>query len=192
MTAPTIHRLHVIACGVLTLDLKHVAESLGVDVSMEALPGGLHATPKDLRRRLQEAIDEASAQKKGDMIAIAYGICGLGTVGLHARNVPLAVPRVNDCIALFLGSDAAYREQFRKYPGTSYLPAGGVGGACTRGPRRIPPDRHPGGTITPNPACWSSGAASVRKAWAPAVSVSSAVGCAVSSACSISGNNRLA
>ena len=126
MIAPTIHRLHVIACGVLTLDLKHVAESLGVDVSMEALPGGLHATPKELRRRLQEAIDDASARQKGDMIAIAYGICGLGTVGLHARNVPLAVPRVNDCIALFLGSDAAYREQFRQYPGTYYISAGWV------------------------------------------------------------------
>ncbi|MHC4561450.1 MAG: hydantoinase/oxoprolinase family protein [Planctomycetota bacterium] len=126
MTAPTIHRLHVIACGVLALDLKHVAQGLGLDVSMEFLPGGLHSTPKELRRRLQEAIDEASAAQKGDMIAIAYGICGLGTVGLHARNVPLAVPRINDCIALFLGSDAAYREQFRQYPGTYYISAGWV------------------------------------------------------------------
>ncbi|MHC4985431.1 MAG: DUF1638 domain-containing protein, partial [Planctomycetota bacterium] len=126
MTAPQIHRLHVIACGVLALDLRHQAERLGLDVSMEFLPGGLHATPMELRRQLQEAIDEASRLQKGDLIAIGYGICGRGAVGLHARNVPLAVPRVNDCIALFLGSDAAYRQQFRKYPGTYYVSAGWV------------------------------------------------------------------
>ncbi len=126
MALPTIHRLHVIACGVLALDLKHAAEQLGLDVSMEFLPGGLHATPKELRRQLQAAIDDASDKRKGDMIAVGYGICGLGTVGLHARNVPLAVPRVNDCIALFLGSDAAYHEQFQKFPGTYYISAGWV------------------------------------------------------------------
>lgn len=57
---------------------------------------------------------------------IGYGLCGRGTVGVVARDVPLAIPRVHDCIALFLGSDARHREQFAKHPGTYYVSAGWV------------------------------------------------------------------
>jgi len=116
----------VIACGVLAMDLKAAAEKLGIEASMEFLPGGLHSRPHELRRRLQEAIDRASGAWGIEAIAIGYGVCGMGLVGVHARGVPLAVPRVNDCIALFLGSDAAYREQFARYPGTYYVSAGWV------------------------------------------------------------------
>jgi len=111
-------RVHVIACGVLAVDLQAAARRLGIDVSLEFLPGGLHSRPMELRQRLQERIDAASSRRRADMIAVGYGVCGLGTAGLHARNLPLALPRVNDCIALFLGSDRAYKEQFAKSPGT--------------------------------------------------------------------------
>ena len=60
------------------------------------------------------------------MIAVGYGVCGLGTVHLQSRGTPLAIPRVHDCIALFLGSDAAYRSEFARYPGTYYVSAGWV------------------------------------------------------------------
>ena len=119
-------RVHVIACGVLAVDLQAAANRLGIDVSLEFLPGGLHSRPMELRQRLQERIDAASARRRADMIAVGYGVCGLGTAGLHARNLPLAMPRVNDCIALFLGSDRAYKEQFARYPGTYYISAGWV------------------------------------------------------------------
>ena len=119
-------RVHVIACGVLAVDLQAAARRLGIDVSLEFLPGGLHSRPMELRQRLQERIDAASSRRRADMIAVGYGVCGLGTAGLHARNLPLALPRVNDCIALFLGSDKAYKEQFAKYPGTYYISAGWV------------------------------------------------------------------
>jgi N-methylhydantoinase A/oxoprolinase/acetone carboxylase beta subunit len=81
-------------------------------------------------------------------------VCGLGTAGLHARNLPLALPRVNDCIALFLGSDRAYKEQFAKYPGTYYISAGWVeektrpigddAGGAGNG-TNAPPDKNPAG-----------------------------------------------
>jgi N-methylhydantoinase A/oxoprolinase/acetone carboxylase beta subunit len=119
-------RVHVIACGVLAIDLQSAARRLGIDVSLEFLPGGLHSRPMELRQRLQERIDAASSRRRADMIAVGYGVCGLGTAGLHARNLPLALPRVNDCIAMFLGSDKAYKEQFAKYPGTYYISAGWV------------------------------------------------------------------
>lgn len=123
---PTDKLIHVIACGVLSTDLRQVTERLQIPASMEFLPGGLHARPDELKKRLQERIDRVSAGFRGERIVVGYGVCGLGTVGLHARNVPLAIPRVNDCIALFLGSDNAYREQFARFPGTYYVSAGWV------------------------------------------------------------------
>ena len=134
--------VRVIACAVLRLDLEAAAERAGVRLDLTLLPGGLHATPRDLRLRLQEAVDEVSSEAAGEAsgaagqagarvprpIAIGYGVCGMGAAGIHARGVPLALPRVHDCIALFLGSDAAYRRQFAACPGTYYISAGWVDG----------------------------------------------------------------
>ncbi len=119
-------QIHVIACGVLASDLRHVCQQLGLPVSLECLAGGLHTRPEQLREQLQQRIDQASGIFRGDRIVVGYGVCGRGTVGLQARNVPLVIPRVNDCIALFLGSDQAYRQQFSRYPGTYYISAGWV------------------------------------------------------------------
>lgn len=127
-STPAARRVHVIACGVLALDLKAIAEELGLAVTTTFLPGGLHSNPHELHLRLQEAIDAVSSDNKADLIAIGYGVCGRGTVGLQARGVPLAIAQVHDCIALFLGSDQAYREQFTQYPGTYYVSAGWVEG----------------------------------------------------------------
>ncbi len=122
-----VRTIHVIACGVLGLDLRAVAERLPqLEITTEFLPGGLHETPQELRRTVQEAIDRAAREQKADLLAIGYGVCGLGTVGLSARTIPLAIPRVNDCIALFLGSDEAYRHQFARQPGTYYIADGWV------------------------------------------------------------------
>ena len=100
----------VIACGVLTIDVQNVAKRLGIEVDRRFLEAGLHEKPSDLRRQLQEAIDEASSSGTYDRIAVGYGLCGRGTLGIESRGVPLAIPKVHDCIALFLGSDKAYRE----------------------------------------------------------------------------------
>ncbi len=115
--------MHVIACGVLALDLKQALHPDGVELSFEFLPAGLHERPDELRRRLQQAVDAAS-DAGPHAIAVGYGLCGRGTVGIHARSTPLYLPRVQDCIALFLGSDAEYRRQFSRCPGTYYISAG--------------------------------------------------------------------
>ena len=127
--------VHVIACGVLAVDLKHVARELDLDVKLHFMPGGLHASPHTLRERLQEAIDEIP-EHGATRIVLGYGVCGRGTVGLQARGIPLVIPRVHDCIALFLGSDARYAEEFARHPGTFYLSAGWVEEKGTPGTRR--------------------------------------------------------
>lgn len=121
---PDHAQIAVVACGVLALDLQRAAEDLGIEPHFELLPGGLHNNPGELRRRLQEMVDALSSGGLFERIVIGYGICGRGTVGIHAREIPLTIPRVHDCIALFLGSDAAYRRQFRRFPGTYYISAG--------------------------------------------------------------------
>ncbi|NQT21162.1 MAG: DUF1638 domain-containing protein, partial [Planctomycetes bacterium] len=119
-----VNRVHVVACGVLALDIRALAEKLGMSITTDFLEGGLHSTPGELRRRLQAAIDRTSAAGGCDKIAVGYGICGRGSVGIHARNIPLAIPKAHDCIALFLGSDAAYKQEFSRFPGTYYISPG--------------------------------------------------------------------
>jgi N-methylhydantoinase A/oxoprolinase/acetone carboxylase beta subunit len=115
---------HVIACAVLARDMKEVAKEQGLALEYKFLEAGLHENPHKLNQQVQEAIDHISNRGDADRIIIGYGVCGKGTVGLTARTVPLVLPKVHDCISLFLGGDAAYREQFKQYPGTYYLSAG--------------------------------------------------------------------
>ena len=61
MSADLAGTVHVIACGVLAVDLHAVARRLGLSVELHFLPGGLHATPDKLRERLQETVDAVSA-----------------------------------------------------------------------------------------------------------------------------------
>lgn len=122
-------KLKIIACGVLSKEIVLAAESMNLNISEEYLPAGLHEEPDRLRKELQEAIDRVSAdvtegKEHFDAIIIGYGLCGRGTIGLKAPGVPLILPRVHDCIALFLGSQKTYKEQFSETPGTFYMTSG--------------------------------------------------------------------
>ncbi|MGD2179321.1 MAG: DUF1638 domain-containing protein, partial [Anaerolineae bacterium] len=52
------------------------------------------------------------------------GLCGNGLDGIQAGGHTLLLPRVDDCIALLLGSRQAYLRQFSAVPGTYYLSEG--------------------------------------------------------------------
>lgn len=121
-------KICIIACNVLAKDIEQVAAQLGLSPGFEFLPGGLHERPDELRRRLQAAIDRHCASGSWDRLVIGYGACGRGTVGIQAREIPLSIPRVHDCISLFLGGDHLYQEQFRRYPGTFYITDGWLAG----------------------------------------------------------------
>ena len=114
----------MIACAVLALDIKSAAKKLGIDIGVKFLEGGLHDRPNALRAKLQAAIDKVSTSGRCNRIIAGYGVCGRGTIGIKTQDIPLALPKVHDCIALFLGGDAAYRREFKKYPGTYYISAG--------------------------------------------------------------------
>jgi len=111
----------VIACATV---IEEMLPFLTNDVPYEILDFGLHIQPAELKMALQAKIDQAS--QNVDVILLGYGLCSMAIVGLKATTATLVIPRVADCIALFLGSDAAYKQQTQKEPGTYYLTKGWI------------------------------------------------------------------
>ncbi len=111
----------IIACATV---IEEMLPLLPVHVSHTVLDFGLHLRPESLKTALQTAIDQASAT--ADTVILGYGLCSMAVVGLQATNCTLIVPRVEDCIAIFLGSGAAYTDQHQQEPGTYYLTKGWI------------------------------------------------------------------
>jgi hypothetical protein len=82
---------------------------------------GLHRVPGKMAGTLQEVID---AIEEPSLVVLGYGLCGNGLRGLRAGKHMLLAPRVDDCIALLLGSYQAYIREFQAVPGTYYLSKG--------------------------------------------------------------------
>ena len=125
MTRTTNKKIGVIACGVLEWNIRRIAaEITDVDLLLHFLPAQLHENPMRLRELLQEKIDEL--EMGGDLagIVVGFGVCGRGTIGISAQRVPLAFPRTQDCIGIFLGSHARHQREFNSKPGTRYLTCG--------------------------------------------------------------------
>jgi hypothetical protein len=114
-------RRRVIACATV---IEEMLPHLPADVPYEVLDFGLHLKPQDLKRVLQEKIDEAS--QHAEVILLGYGLCSMAVVGLRATAATIVTSRSDDCIAIFLGSCAAYRQQFGQEPGTYYLTKGWI------------------------------------------------------------------
>jgi len=113
--------LKVIACATV---IEEMQPFLPPHASTEVFDFGLHLTPEKLRDTLQQAIDNVSDDV--DTIILGYGLCSMGVVGLTSKKCTLIVPRVDDCIAIFLGSSGAYRKQSEQDPGTYYLTKGWI------------------------------------------------------------------
>jgi len=111
----------VIACATV---IEEMLPLLPPGVDHQVLDFGLHINPESLKRALQETID-ASAPP-AETIILGYGLCSQAVIGLRANGCTLVIPRVDDCIAIFLGSGEVYRQQFRAEPGTYYLTKGWI------------------------------------------------------------------
>jgi len=113
----------VIACATV---IEEMLPLLPPGVGHRVLDFGLHTDPARLKEALQHAIDEVELDEAVDTIILGYGLCSQGVIGLRAAHSKLVVPRVDDCISIFLGSGSAYREQTRSEPGTYYLTKGWI------------------------------------------------------------------
>jgi hypothetical protein len=82
---------------------------------------GLHAVPKNLRQTIQDALDDL---EQPSLVVLGYGLCGNGLDNIRAGKHFLLIPRSHDCIAILLGSYAAYQQESDLEPGTYYLSKG--------------------------------------------------------------------
>jgi hypothetical protein len=110
----------VIACQVLQ-DLLEQLLPPGLAGQVTFLDYGLHRLPGKMTITLQQAIDDIA---RPSVVMLGYGLCGNGLNGLKAGRHTLLAPRVDDCIAILLGSRQAYLRQFHAVPGTYYLSKG--------------------------------------------------------------------
>lgn len=110
----------VLSCAVF----QHLIEAhLPAEVSAKVifLDYGLHTVPKNLQKTIQEAIDSIA---EPSLVILGYGLCGNGLNNIHARQHTLLIPRVDDCIAILLGSYEKYIREFTEHSGTYYLTKG--------------------------------------------------------------------
>ncbi len=114
-------RTLLMACATV---IEEMLPLLPPGMSHQVFDFGLHVNPAGLRHTLQAAID--AVDSRHDTVILGYGLCSLAVVGLRARSCRRVVPRVDDCIAIFLGSHAAYQRQARTEPGTYYLTKGWI------------------------------------------------------------------
>lgn len=125
-------RIHVIACRVFGRELSMRAATSPNVIDITWQPQGLHEDPKLLHKYLEEALEklygeiDAGIVQRPDYIALAYGLCSNGVVGITARDIPIVIPRCDDCIGIFLGSQERYMELFREKKGTYWLNAGWI------------------------------------------------------------------
>jgi len=111
----------VLACATVIEEMQPL---LPEGMQTRVFDFGMHVKPEVLHSTLQAAIDEVSGQF--ETILLGYGLCSMALVGIRANGCRLVAPRVDDCIAIFLGSKAAYKAQSQKEPGTYYLTRGWI------------------------------------------------------------------
>jgi hypothetical protein len=115
------NRIKYIACATVIEEMRPL---LPPGAESEVLDFGMHVSPEKLKESLQRAIN--SAGREAQTVVLGYGLCSNAVVGLKAPECTLIIPRVDDCIALFLGSTATYRKESKKEPGTYYLTQGWI------------------------------------------------------------------
>ena len=120
-TPPNPSRTLVMACATV---IEEMLPLMPPGMQHQVFDFGLHINPDKLRRALQEAVDAVSGQF--ETIILGYGMCSQAIIGIKANGCRLVVPRVDDCITIFLGSRGAYAAQCQAEPGTYYLTKGWI------------------------------------------------------------------
>ena len=109
--------------------INEILQMLPSSIECIVIEPGLHLRPNRLRSILQSTIDKITAHT--ETVILGYGLCSMGVIGLKARSSTLIIPRMDDCIAMFLGSQSVYKEVLDQEPGTYFLSKGWIDGGIT-------------------------------------------------------------
>jgi hypothetical protein len=121
MDQVNIERCKLISCAAV---IEEMLPFIPPRMSYEVLDFGLHTNPKSLKKALQNTINSSAPDI--ETILLGFGLCSQAVVGLRSGSRTLIIPRLDDCIAIFLGSTAEYQKQYRSEPGTYYLTKGWI------------------------------------------------------------------
>ena len=119
-------RLLLVACRVFERELEVLARSAKTELQIHYLEMALHQQPgAQLRAALQAAVN-AVPEAAYDAVALGYGLCNRGLIGLQAHGLPVVIPRAHDCLGLLLGSSKRYLAELEKQPGTYFQSCGWI------------------------------------------------------------------
>ncbi len=90
----------IIGCRTLENELTAALSRCKDSYEIVWLDARLHNVRKKLKNAVQEILDTASGFNH---ILLATGFCGNAIAGLEVREIPLVIPRVDDCTSLLLG-----------------------------------------------------------------------------------------
>lgn len=121
MDQVNLERCKLIACAAV---IEEMSPFIPPRMNYEVLDLGLHTNPKSLKTALQNTINSSAPDIEN--ILLGFGLCSQAVVGLRSGSRTLIIPRLDDCIAIFLGSAAEYQKQYRSVPGTYYLTKGWI------------------------------------------------------------------
>lgn len=117
-------RYRIISCEVLREELTFFLRGREGDFDVHWVEMGLHSKPEKLNGELRKLVAEC-AGKGYEAVLLLFGLCSRATEGLEAPDgCPLVIPRVHDCISLYLGSAAEYHREHEAEAGTYWFSQG--------------------------------------------------------------------
>lgn len=91
---------------------------------LEYLEMALHKAPARLLRELQHRVDQVAEEPHVERVLLVFGLCGMGLHGLRSGRLKLVIPRVHDCISLFLGDRCRHAQLMSENPGRYFYTPG--------------------------------------------------------------------
>ncbi|MGM0651805.1 MAG: DUF1638 domain-containing protein [Bacillota bacterium] len=92
----------IVACKTLEDEINQALSKTSIDYPVKWIESGLHNYPEKLNEAIQNTIDEIT---DSEYILLIFGLCGNSLLGLTSPKASLVLPRVDDCISLFLGGN---------------------------------------------------------------------------------------
>jgi hypothetical protein len=105
----------VLACETLRPELELMMKAAGSELPVSYVESGKHVFPDQLRESIQEGIDGIAPCC--DTVLLLFGFCGNAMVGVRTGARRVVLPKVADCIPIFLGS----REKRNEYGTRRYF-----------------------------------------------------------------------
>ncbi|MCB0114448.1 MAG: DUF1638 domain-containing protein [Caldilineaceae bacterium] len=109
----------IIACGAIVRELTHIADNLGWNYELTAVPAQLHNRPERIAPAVEKKLDAWAG--RFDVILVGYADCGSGgAIDALLERYPHAVRIPGPHCYEFYGGNI-FLEQADREPGTFYL-----------------------------------------------------------------------